>query len=134
MSAVYRGFISVLDKMVPAKLQPAWNHPAGPKTVFFWAPIGKWALVIAGLSDLARPAEKLSPTQSSALALTGSVWARYSLVIIPKNYFLFAVNVFVAGTGFVQLGRIWSYRRTHPEALALAHAEALGKDPVQESK
>ena len=33
-------------------------------------------LVIAGLGDIMRPAEKLSASQSSALAATGIIWAR----------------------------------------------------------
>lgn len=40
------------------------NHPAGPKTIFFWAPLMKWGLVIAGLGDLKRPANQLSVSQS----------------------------------------------------------------------
>jgi uncharacterized membrane protein len=46
-----------------------------------------------------------------ALAATGLIWARYSLVIIPKNYSLFTVNLFVAGTGMTQLFRIFNYRQ-----------------------
>ncbi|KAL8573506.1 Mitochondrial pyruvate carrier 2 [Nucella lapillus] len=110
MSVIYRGFISAADKFVPAKLRPLWNHPAGPKTIFFWAPFGKWILVFAGLKDINRPASKLSLFQSSALAATGFIWARYSLVIIPKNYSLFAVNLFVGFTGVYQLSRIYTYR------------------------
>ena len=71
----------------------------------------KWSLVIAGLSDLSRPAEALSVSQSGALAATGIIWARYSTQIIPKNWSLFAVNLFVGATGLVQLGRIWNHRR-----------------------
>ena len=37
----------------------------------------KWALVVAGLGDLARPAEKLSASQNTALAVTGFIWVRY---------------------------------------------------------
>ncbi|KAK7108610.1 mitochondrial pyruvate carrier 2-like [Littorina saxatilis] len=110
MSAIYTGVIKVCDKFVPTKLRPLWNHPAGPKTIFFWAPFGKWVLVFAGLSDFKRPAEKLSLYQSTALAATGAIWARYSLVIIPKNYSLFLVNLFVAATGLYQLSRIYMYR------------------------
>ena len=33
-------------------------------------------LVIAGLGDLSRPAEKLSMSQSGALAATGLIWSR----------------------------------------------------------
>ena len=47
----------------------------------------KWALVIAGLGDLQRPAEKLSLTQTGALAATGVIWSRYSMVINPVNWY-----------------------------------------------
>ncbi|ORZ33073.1 mitochondrial pyruvate carrier [Catenaria anguillulae PL171] len=74
-------------------------------------------LVIAGIRDIKRPAEKLSLTQSSSLAATGLIWARYSTQIIPVNYNLMSVNVFVAATGLYQLYRIWDYRRENPEAI-----------------
>ncbi|AXA48149.1 mitochondrial pyruvate carrier 2 [Malassezia restricta] len=93
------------------------NHPAGPKTVFFWAPMMKWGLVVAGLGDLARPADKLSASQNSALAVTGFIWVRYCFVITPVNYSLAAVNFFVGSTGLVQLLRIAYHRYTHPEPL-----------------
>lgn len=97
--------MSFLDKFVPSKLQPLWRHPAGPKTIFFWAPAFKWGLVIAGISDLQRPAEALSIPQTCALAATGLIWSRYSLVIIPKNYNLFSVNIFIAVSQCYQLYR-----------------------------
>lgn len=46
----------------------------------------KWALVLAGISDFARPAEKLSLTQNGALTATGLIWTRWCLIIKPKNY------------------------------------------------
>lgn len=63
------------------------------------------ALVIAGISDLRRPVEKVSTYQSSALAATGIIWSRYSMVIYPVNWNLFSVNMFVAFTGCYQLCR-----------------------------
>lgn len=60
-----------------SRFQSFLNHPAGPKTVFFWAPLFKWALVAAGVKDLTRPAEKLSVSQNVALATTGVIWVRY---------------------------------------------------------
>ncbi|KAL1916505.1 uncharacterized protein VTP21DRAFT_5696 [Calcarisporiella thermophila] len=88
------------------------NHPAGPKTIHFWAPAMKWALVIAGIGDLQRPADKLSLTQSTALTATGCIWARYATQIIPVNYSLMTVNLFVGATGFLQLARIFKYRQS----------------------
>jgi len=76
----------------------------------------KWCLVIAGLKDLARPAEKLSINQNVALAATGFIWVRYSFVIYPVNYSLAAVNFFVGSSGLAQLYRIWEYRRNNPQA------------------
>ncbi len=67
----------------------------------------KWGLVIAGMSDLARPASNLSAPQNVALAATGIIWSRYSLVIVPKNYNLFSVNVFLGIVGCIQCSRIW---------------------------
>nr|XP_005993460.1 PREDICTED: mitochondrial pyruvate carrier 2 isoform X2 [Latimeria chalumnae] len=83
----------------------------GPKTVFFWAPIMKWGLVFAGMADMTRPAEKLSTAQSAVLTATGLIWSRYSLVIIPKVWNLFAVNFFVGCAGGTQLFRIWRYHQ-----------------------
>ncbi|XP_074598035.1 mitochondrial pyruvate carrier 2-like [Brevipalpus obovatus] len=110
MSNLYHGVCTALDKVVPTKLQPIWNHAAGPKTVFFWAPICKWGLVMAGIGDLTRPVEKLSPAQSASLTTTGLIWSRYSLVITPKNWGLFSVNVFVALTSGYQLSRCIKYQ------------------------
>ncbi|KAH8294705.1 hypothetical protein KR018_001875 [Drosophila ironensis] len=109
-SRAYNGLIGVCDKFVPTKLRPLWMHSAGPKTVFFWAPVFKWGLVVAGLSDLARPADTISVSGCAALAATGIIWSRYSLVIIPKNYSLFAVNLFVGATQVVQLARAFNYQ------------------------
>lgn len=110
MSFVYRALCGIGDRVVPQRLHPVWNHPAGPKTVFFWAPIFKWGLVIAGIGDLSRPVEKLSLPQNVALAATGCIWTRYSMVIIPKNWTLFSVNLFVGATGIYQLMRIYKHR------------------------
>ncbi|TKR94017.1 hypothetical protein L596_008367 [Steinernema carpocapsae] len=117
-SALYRTLCRFGDKVIypilPKSAQPAWNHAAGPKTVFFWAPTIKWCLVGAGLADLARPAEKLSVYQNVALFCTGAIWTRYCFMIIPVNYYLASVNFFVACTGLTQLLRIGHYQYFHP--------------------
>uniref|UniRef100_A0A673L1T9 Mitochondrial pyruvate carrier n=1 Tax=Sinocyclocheilus rhinocerous TaxID=307959 RepID=A0A673L1T9_9TELE len=100
LRASYHRILDRIEHMLPAKLRPVYNHPAGPKTVFFWAPMFKWGLVIAGLADMTRPADKLSTSQSAVLTATGLIWSRYSLVIIPKNWNLFAVNFFVGVLSF----------------------------------
>ncbi|KAK3298523.1 uncharacterized protein B0H64DRAFT_385391 [Chaetomium fimeti] len=89
-----------------------WNSPVGLKTVHFWAPVMKWALVLAGVSDFARPAEKLSLTQNAALTSTGLIWTRWCLIIKPKNYLLAAVNFFLGVVGVVQCSRIIMWQQS----------------------
>ncbi|ALC39793.1 CG32832 [Drosophila busckii] len=96
LSKIYNVVIFSIDKIVPGAARPLWEAPAGPRTVFFWAPFFKWTLVMAGLSDLLnRPPQNVSLNQAGSLAATGLIWSRYSVVITPKNYNLLSVNVFV---------------------------------------
>ena len=69
------------------------SHPAGPFTIFFWAPTSKWFLSANNLVDLNKPTDKMSMAQQSALTLTGFIWSRYSVVITPVNYNLCIVNL-----------------------------------------
>nr|XP_026691536.1 mitochondrial pyruvate carrier 2-like [Ciona intestinalis] len=114
MAVALRRLLHRWDGKIQSRLSPAlrskWNHPAGPKTIHFWCPVCKWGLVFAGMSDLARPAETLSLNQSLSLGVTGTIWARYCLVIIPKNYFLCSCNVFLGLTGFLQTARVLKYQ------------------------
>ena len=75
------------------------RSPAGPFTIHFWAPTFKWAIVFANLADMSIPVENISIPQQCAVAGTGCIWAKYSMVIIPKNWVLFTVNIWMAATG-----------------------------------
>ncbi|KAI0192831.1 hypothetical protein F4808DRAFT_453388 [Astrocystis sublimbata] len=121
-----------------AQQQASWfkrmmDSPVGFKTVHFWAPVMKWALVIAGIGDFARPAEKLSVTQNAALTATGAIWTRWCFVITPRNVLLAAVNFFLGCVGVAQLTRIAihkSQQKDLPDQVADKAAEA--KDAVKE--
>lgn len=113
LSSVYRSLVTGGEKFLPTSIKKVikWDHPAGPKTIHFWAPFMKWSLVAAGAADMARPAEKLSKNQTISLLATGTIWSRYSMVITPKNYTLFLVNAFLACVATIQLGRIYLYEQ-----------------------
>ncbi|GKV38735.1 hypothetical protein SLEP1_g46615 [Rubroshorea leprosula] len=91
--------------MASSKLQAFWNHPAGPKTIHFWAPTFKWGISIANISDFSKPPEKISYPMQAVVACSGLIWARYGMVIIPKNWNLFSVNLTMSVTGMYQLSR-----------------------------
>ena len=78
--------------------------------MFFWAPAWKWSLVIAGISDLARPAHKLSLNNSLSLVANGAVYTRwYYWAIQPRNAVGASCSLFLCLTGGVQSYRRWHY-------------------------
>lgn len=77
---------------MPSFVKNIAGHPAGPITIFFWAPTSKWALSVNNLSDLNKDTNKMSFAQQAALTCTGMIWTRYSFVITPVNYNLAVVN------------------------------------------
>lgn len=90
----------------------------------------KWGLVIAGASDLTRPASQLSLNTNAALMTTGLIWTRWCFVIRPQNIFLATVNFFLFLTGATQTTRILMYQRSLKDAEGQAEAEgkALKED------
>ncbi|XP_032522440.1 probable mitochondrial pyruvate carrier 2 isoform X1 [Danaus plexippus] len=109
MSKLYKAVVNTADKFVPSQLRPLWEHAAGPKTIFFWAPAFKWALVLTSIDEFRRPLEKVSPTQSATLAATGLIWTRYCLVIKPINYALSLCNFSLGVANGVQFLRAYRY-------------------------
>ncbi|XP_077229707.1 mitochondrial pyruvate carrier 4-like isoform X2 [Tasmannia lanceolata] len=91
--------------MAGSKIQALWNHPAGPKTIHFWAPTFKWGISIANVADFSKPPEQISYPHQITVAISGVIWSRYSTIIIPKNWNLVGVNATMAGTGIYQLTR-----------------------------
>ena len=87
------------------RLASFWNHPAGPKTIHFWAPTFKWGISLANVADFKRPEDLISYPQQIAVTATGVIWSRFSTQITPVNYNLLAVNAFMAVTGIYQLQR-----------------------------
>lgn len=115
-------------------VQRLWNSPVGVKTVHFWAPVMKWSIVLAGVSDFARPAESLSLTQNVALTATGIIWTRWCFVIKPRNLLLAAVNFFLGCVGVTQVTRILFYQRSQEAASAGQIAQKDAKDGVNTVK
>ncbi|KAJ7416481.1 Mitochondrial pyruvate carrier 2 [Willisornis vidua] len=112
-SSVFAANVREISQAVP---QVTWQFSTFTEIITYikeeaLSPPQRKGLVCAGLADMARPAEKLSTAQSAVLMATGLIWSRYSLVIIPKNWSLFAVNFFVGCAGGSQLFRIWRYKQ-----------------------
>lgn len=106
-----RSYSSASSAGQQSKFQQFLNSETGPKTIHFWAPTLKWGLVFAGISDMNRPIESVSGTQSLSLIATAMIWTRWSFVIKPKNMLLASVNFFLGLTSGYQIARLihWRY-------------------------
>lgn len=87
---------SLTKNTMPDLVRKFAAHPAGVMTIFFWAPTSKWLLSANNFADLKRDTNKMSLSQQLALTVTGTIWARWSLVINPVNYNLSIVNLVLA--------------------------------------
>ena len=70
---------------VAQRVRSFWNHPAGPKTIHFWAPTFKWGISLANVADFQRPPELISYPQQVAITATGLIWSRFSTQIVPVS-------------------------------------------------
>ena len=112
-AVVTAGFIAAIPGIrnvlgapgVPQAVKSALAGPAGPLTVFFWAPMSKWAISWNNVKDLDKPLEKISVSQMAALTVTGLIWTRFSFVIAPVNYNMAVVQAVCAGTSAWHLTR-----------------------------
>lgn len=90
---------------MPGPISKMCAHAAGPFTIFFWAPNFKYALSMNMILDYNKPVEKISTSLTSAMALTGCLFMRWSFVITPVNYSLFLVNAVLTTCATYHLGR-----------------------------
>jgi hypothetical protein len=90
---------------VPSFIRNFSSHPAGPFTIFFWAPTSKWLLSGANLLNIDKPTDTISLAQTAALTATGVIWTRYSFVISPINVNLAIVNLALGLSSGYQLVR-----------------------------
>ncbi|CCC69726.1 hypothetical protein NCAS_0D01450 [Naumovozyma castellii] len=95
-----------------------WQSETGPRTVHFWAPTLKWGLVVAGLSDVSRPVEKVSGAQNLSLLATALIWTRWSFVIKPRNILLASVNSFLGLTAGYHIVRIANHRIRNGDSMS----------------
>ncbi|CAD5194945.1 unnamed protein product [Musa acuminata subsp. malaccensis] len=73
--------------MAASKIQALWNHPAGPKTIHFWAPTFKWGISIANVADFSKPPEKISYPQQVGVYILLSICGNKCLFNFSSIFF-----------------------------------------------
>ncbi|CAI5478962.1 unnamed protein product [Closterium sp. Yama58-4] len=89
--------------------QPAeplvFDCPVGPKTSHFWGPLANWGFVIAGLVDMQKPVDMISPKMTSVMCVYSALFMRFAWRVQPRNYLLFSCHSANETVQLIQLSR-----------------------------
>merc|ERR1711920_260437 len=81
------------------------NSPTGPKTTHFWGPVANWGFVVAGLSDMNKPAEQISGKMTGVLCVYSLLFMQFALQVQPRNLMLFSCHASNEAVQLYQLNR-----------------------------
>lgn len=84
----------VLDKVeLPEKLRPLYNHSAGLKTDFFWAPIMKWGFGVCWLGGYGQTCGKVQHGSVHCVNGYRVYLVKILACIIPPNWSLLLISL-----------------------------------------
>eukprot|EP00271_Cylindrocystis_brebissonii_P013056 TRINITY_DN32611_c0_g1_i1.p1 TRINITY_DN32611_c0_g1~~TRINITY_DN32611_c0_g1_i1.p1 ORF type:complete len:120 (-),score=11.57 TRINITY_DN32611_c0_g1_i1:414-773(-) len=111
-------------------LMKFWNSPVGPKTSHFWGPMANWGFVLAGLVDMQKPADMISPNMTSAMCVYSGLFMAFAWQVNPRNYLLLSCHTANESVQLFQLSRWFSHYRQTGE---IKETPALPPPPVTET-
>ncbi|CTQ41470.1 Uncharacterised protein family (UPF0041) [Babesia microti strain RI] len=76
----------------------------------FWGPIANWGFVLAGISDLKKNPDNISKNMSGVLCFYSMLFMRFSIMVKPRNYLLFACHFCNSTIQATQLIRIYNHK------------------------
>lgn len=95
-----------------SRLQSWINSPTGPKTTHFWGPVANWGFVLAGLADMKKTPDMISPNMTSAMCVYSALFMRFAWMVQPRNYLLLACHASNETVQLYQLSRWYSWSQT----------------------
>ncbi|GLI69904.1 hypothetical protein VaNZ11_014611 [Volvox africanus] len=119
-----------------ARLLNFWNSSTGPKTTHFWGPVANWGFVLAGLADMRKDPEYISPNMTGVMCVYSLLFMRFAWEVKPRNYLLLACHASNETVQLYQLSRWYSWSTSsaakpakvkHVDAAPAAAAPSVGK-------
>uniref|UniRef100_A0A7R9Z5L1 Mitochondrial pyruvate carrier n=1 Tax=Chlamydomonas euryale TaxID=1486919 RepID=A0A7R9Z5L1_9CHLO len=114
---------------VGSRLASFWNSPTGPKTTHFWGPVANWGFVVAGLADMQKTPDVVSPNMTATMCVYSVLFMRFAWEVQPRNYLLFACHACNECVQLTQMGRWYNWWRTEGSK-ASEEAKAASKPSV----
>eukprot|EP00882_Tetradesmus_deserticola_P012546 GHRQ01013299.1.p1 GENE.GHRQ01013299.1~~GHRQ01013299.1.p1 ORF type:complete len:130 (+),score=47.22 GHRQ01013299.1:187-576(+) len=100
------------------------NSPTGPKTTHFWGPVANWGFVLAGLADMKKTPDVISPNMTSAMCVYSCLFMRFAWMVQPRNYLLLACHASNETVQLYQLSRWYNWYSTEGKQLEAQEAAA----------
>ncbi|WIA44044.1 hypothetical protein OEZ86_010413 [Tetradesmus obliquus] len=88
------------------------NSPTGPKTTHFWGPVANWGFVLAGLADMKKTPDVISPNMTSAMCVYSCLFMRFAWMVQPRNYLLLACHASNETVQLYQLSRWYNWHNS----------------------
>mmetsp|Transcript_7751 Transcript_7751/g.19246 ORF Transcript_7751/g.19246 Transcript_7751/m.19246 type:complete len:113 (-) Transcript_7751:70-408(-) len=85
------------------------NSPTGPKTTHFWGPVANWGFVLAGLADMSKEPQYLSPNMTGVMCVYSCLFMRFAWMVQPRNYLLLACHASNETVQLYQLSRWYGW-------------------------
>ncbi|KAF6259759.1 hypothetical protein COO60DRAFT_972014 [Scenedesmus sp. NREL 46B-D3] len=98
------------------------NSPTGPKTTHFWGPVANWGFVVAGLADMKKTPDVISPNMTSAMCVYSCLFMRFAWMVQPRNYLLLACHASNETVQLYQLSRWYNWYSTEGKQLEAQEA------------
>ncbi|KAJ1939184.1 pyruvate transporter mpc1 [Kickxella alabastrina] len=75
----------------------------------FWGPVANWGIPLSAIADFNSSPEKISGKMTTALTFYSLLFMRFSWMVSPRNYLLFACHATNEVAQLVQLSRYIDY-------------------------
>ncbi|KAJ1891617.1 pyruvate transporter mpc1 [Kickxella alabastrina] len=75
----------------------------------FWGPVANWGIPLSAIADFSSSPEKISGKMTTALTFYSLLFMRFSWMVNPRNYLLFACHATNEVAQLVQLSRYVDY-------------------------
>ncbi|KAJ2073136.1 pyruvate transporter mpc1 [Coemansia sp. S100] len=75
----------------------------------FWGPVANWGIPLSAIADFSSSPEKISGKMTTALTFYSLLFMRFSWMVRPRNYLLFACHATNEVAQLVQLYRFVDY-------------------------
>eukprot|EP00877_Chromochloris_zofingiensis_P005758 jgi/Chrzof1/15183/Cz09g30190.t1 len=115
-----------------SRLQAFWSSPVGPKTTHFWGPVANWGFVLAGLADMRKEPDVISPNMTSAMCVYSCLFMRFAWMVKPRNYLLLACHASNECVQLYQLSRwyAWHSSQDHTQQPASSTQKPVSSTPA----